>query len=206
MGPRPRLVPNPFPRNQDDTTSAQARNPGRIVGTFRITSGGVTVKVDDGAAAAVERVINNIAGDIVRPMQQMAQKVRAKAQVRWPDQGRRKSPRATGKSRRAFDVQTSVDLNPDTGAGTIRVRLVNNARSETGFYYAGAIQSLTAGQGTVTERFNAEVDGSAKEFKTRLKTKARKPWTVFVTNPMRKQSRDLAIEIGDAVARLMRGN
>ncbi len=174
--------------------------------TFRITSGGVTVKVSDGAAAAVERVINNIAGDIVRPMQQLSQRVADRAQAKWPDSGRSKSPRATGKSRRAFNVQTTVDLNAETGAGTIKVRLVNTARTETGFYYAGAIQSLVAGRGSVTETFNAEVDGSAQEFKVRLNTKARKPWTQFVSKPMKKQSRDLAIEIGDAVARLMRGN
>ena len=173
--------------------------------TFKITSGGVTVRVSDGAAAAVERVVNNIAGDIVRPMQAQANQVMAKARSRWPDDGRKKSPRATGKSRRAFDVLTTVDLNPETGEGRIRVRLVNNARTSAGFYYAGAIQSLVAGRGSVTERFNASVDGTAKEFKTRLGTKAKKPWTVFVSNPMRRASRDLAVEIGDAVARLMRG-
>ncbi len=154
------------------------------MGKFVITSGGVTVRVSDGIADAIDRTVRRIAGDVVVPMERQANSVASKARARWPDKGRKKSPRATGRSRRAFDVRSEVSLDPNTGAGLIRVRVINTA-TDRGFHYAKAIRSRVAGTTGFKE--------------------PKKPWAEFVAKPMRKQSKDLAVEIGDAVARLMRG-
>ena len=173
--------------------------------TFRITAGGVTLKVDDGLADMLERVTREIAGAVIAPMEAQATGIMKRAERRWPDTGRKKSPRATGKSRRAFSIRTTVNIQA-SGMATIRVSIQNSARSSTGFYYAGAIQSAVAGHGTTLQKFSAVVDGKREDYRIRLKGNVKKPWKVFVTDPTRKQSRKLAEELGDAIAALMGGN
>ena len=149
-----------------------------------ITTDGARVIIDNGIVDAVNRALDKYAGTVVKPMQRLAQEQADKAAAKWPDKGRKKSPRATGRSRRAFDVVTEVAIASD-GRGTIRVFVENTAQSKTGFFYAAVIRSRSAG--------------------TTGADKLKQPWNEFVAKPLRKKSEPLASELGIEIKRILGG-
>ena len=148
---------------------------------FVLKDGNYSVTVSDGTARAVEQLVRNLAADVLDPMENAARKQVAAARRRWPDKGRKVSPRATGQSKDAFEIVTSVQVQ----TGILRVTIRNTARRD-GFPYAGAIQSLAAGR-----------VGAGKPRK--------KPWNEFVTKPMRKRAEAIADEVSEAIAATLRG-
>jgi len=148
---------------------------------IRLVRGRVRVELSNGIQEALNNLVEDRFGDVHDVLKFVMHERMNVARNAWPTKGSPRAPYATGRSARSFALQSTVRQNAD-GNTLLEVAIVNNATSKTGFPYAAAIRSATAGQ----------TFGRKKS-----------PWNEFIGKPLRRKARQVAADIAVMTRRAM---